>query len=194
MFEIEFTDSIRFMPTVLSVLVDNLSEIYKKKCRSYKKVENPDFEYCFAELNNDDKLVYKCGECKKEQEEALEHKLIENSPSVYEFCEGDLDKFVLLLRKCIYPYEYMNSWEKFDETSLPDKKDFHSKLNSEDISDYDYERAKKVWDIFEIKNVGEYHDLYVRTDTLLLADVFENFRNKCMKTYQLDPLHFVSAP
>ena len=53
---------------------------------------------------------------------------------------------------------------------------------------------KKVWDLFEIKNVGEYHDLYVQTDTILLADVFENFRNKCLKTYELDPLHFVSAP
>ena len=88
----------------------------------------------------------------------------------------------------------MNSWEKFEETSLPDKKDFHSKLNSEDISDYDYEHAKNVWDVFEIKNVGEYHDLYIQTETLLLTDVFENFRNKCIKTYEFDPLHFVSAP
>ena len=88
----------------------------------------------------------------------------------------------------------MNSWEKLDETSLPDKKDFHSKLNSEDISDYDYEHAKKVWDVFDIKNVGKYYDLYVQTDTLLLAHVFENFRNKCFKTYRLDPLHFISAP
>ena len=88
----------------------------------------------------------------------------------------------------------MNSWEKLDETSLPDKKDFHSKLNSEDISDYDYEHAKKVWDVFDIKNVGKYYDLYVQTDTLLLAHVFENFRNKCFKTYGLDPLHFASAP
>ena len=88
----------------------------------------------------------------------------------------------------------MNSREKFDETSLPDKNDFHSKLNSEDISDYDYQHAKKVWDVFVIKNVGEYHDLYVQTDTLLLADVFEKFRNKRTKIYELDPLHFVSAP
>ena len=88
----------------------------------------------------------------------------------------------------------MNSCKKFDKTSLPDKKDFHSKLNSEDISDYDYEHAKKVWDVFEIKNVGEYHNLYVQTDTFLLADVFKNFRNKCIKTYGLDPLNFVSAP
>ena len=128
-----------------------------------------------------------------EWEEPLDHKLIESFPSVYEFCDGDLDKVVLLLKKGVYPYEYMDSWEKFEETSLPDKKDFHSKLNSEDISDYDYEHAKKIWDVFEIKNVGEYHDLYVQTDTLLLADVFENFRNKYIKTYGLDPLHFVSV-
>ena len=90
----------------------------------------------------------------------------------------------------------MNIWilgKNQKKTSLSDKKDFYSKLNSEDISDYDYEHAKKIWDVFEIKNVGEYHDLYVQTDTLLLADVFENFRIKCIKTYGLDPLHFVSA-
>ena len=74
------------------------------------------------------------------------------------------------------------------------KKDFHSKLVSMNISDYDYEHAKKVWDAFEIKNVGEYHDLYVQIDTLLLADVFENFRNICIKTYGFDPLPSVSAP
>ena len=193
MFKIQFIDSLRFMPTALSSFADNLSEIYTKKCRSCKKIENPDFKYCFVELNGD-KLVYKCGECKKEWEESLDHKLIENFLCVYEFCEDDLDKFVLLLRKGVYPYEYMNFWEKFDETSLPDKTDFYNKLNSEDISDYDYEHAKNVWDVFEIKNMGEYHDLYVQTDTLLLADVFENFRNKCIKTYELDPLHFVSSP
>ena len=87
----------------------------------------------------------------------------------------------------------MDSCEKFEKTTLPDKKDFYSKLNSEGISDYDYEHARKVWDVFEIKNVGEYHNLYVQTDTLLIA-VFENFRNKCIKTYELDPLNFVSAP
>ena len=83
---------------------------------------------------------------------------------------------------------------KFEGTSLPDKKNCYNKLNSTDISDYDYEYAKKVWDVFEIKNIGEYHDLYIKIDTLLLADVFENFKNKCIKTYELDLLHFVSTP
>ena len=84
----------------------------------------------------------------------LDHKLIEKVSGVYEFCEGDLEKFVLLLKKCVYPYEYMDSWGKFEGTSLPPKKDFYNKLNSTDISDYDYEHAKKVWDVFEIKNVS----------------------------------------
>ena len=66
MFEIQFIDSLGFMPTALSILADNLFEIYIKKCRSCKKIENPDFEYCFVELSNDDKSVFKCGECKKE--------------------------------------------------------------------------------------------------------------------------------
>ena len=74
----------------------------------------------------------------------------------------------------------MNTWitgDRFDETRLPPQTDFYDKLNIQNITDEDYKHAQKVWDIFNIKNLGEYHDLYVQSDTLLLADVFENFRN-----------------
>ena len=88
----------------------------------------------------------------------------------------------------------MDSWEKFDETSLPDKEAFYNELNLEGISDEDYAYAQKVWEVFEINNRGEYHDLYVQSDAVLLADVFENFRNKCIEIYGLDPSYFLSAP
>ena len=88
----------------------------------------------------------------------------------------------------------MDSWEKFDETILSPKEVSHSNLNLKDISNEDYTRAQKVWDVFEIKNLGEYHDLNVKSDMLLLAEVFGNFRNKCLKIYELDPIYFVSAP
>ena len=78
---------------------------------------------------------------------------------------------------------YMDTWERFDETLLPDKKAFYSELNLEDITDKDYEHAQKVQEVFKIKNLGEYHDLYVESDKLLLAYVFENFRDKCIKMY-----------
>ena len=74
------------------------------------------------------------------------------------------------------------------------KKAFYSDLNLEDIAIKDYAHVQKVWGVNEIKNMGEYHDLYVKCDTLLLADVFENFRDKCIKIYELDPAHFLSAP
>ena len=112
----------------------------------------------------------------------------------FQVCNGDLNKFVMLLRKGVFPYEYMDSWEKFNETALPPKKDFYSNLNLEDISDEDYAHAQKVWDVFKIKNLGEYHDLYVQSDTLLLSDIFENFRNMCLDIYELDLAYFVSAP
>ena len=99
----------------------------------------------------------------------------------------------MLLRKGFYPYEYMDSSEKFNETALPPKKDFYSNLHLEDVTDEDYAHAQKVWDVFKIKNLGEYHDLYVQSDTLLLADVYENFRNMCLEKYQLDPAYFVST-
>ena len=89
---------------------------------------------------------------------------------------------------------YIDSWERFNETSLPPKESFYSELNLEDISDQDYLHVQKVWDVFEIKNLGEYHDLYIQSDTLLLADVFEKFRNTCIEIYELDPAHFLSAP
>ena len=88
----------------------------------------------------------------------------------------------------------MGSWERFDETSLPDKEALYSELNLEDITDKDYGHAQKVWKVFGTKNLGEYHDLYVQSDTLLLADVFENFRDKCIVIYELDAAHFSSAP
>ena len=82
----------------------------------------------------------------------------------------------MLLRKGVYPYQYMDDWEKFNETTLAEKKEFYSNLNIEDITDAYYMHVKKVCKDFEIKNLGEYHDLYLESDVLLLADVFENFR------------------
>ena len=87
----------------------------------------------------------------------------------------------------------MDDWEKFNETTLPEK-EFYSNLNMEDITDAAYIHAKRVCKDFEIKNLGEYHDLYLKSDTLLLADVFENFRKMCLKIYHLDPVIFLSAP
>ena len=88
----------------------------------------------------------------------------------------------------------MDSWETFDETSLPNKEAFYSSLNMEDITDVDYRNAERVFKNLNIKNLGDYHDLYVQSDTLLLADVFENFRNKFIEIYELDPAHFLSVP
>ena len=120
--------------------------------------------------------------------------LIKKFPSMYQFCNGDINKFVLLLRKGVYPYEHMDSWERFNETSLLDQKAFNSEFDLEDCTDEDYMHYKKVFKELGLKNLGDYHDLYVQCDTLLLADVFENFRNKCIEIYELDPVHFLSAP
>ena len=101
----------------------------------------------------------------------------------------------MLLRKGVYPYEYIGDWEKFDETALLEKEEFFSNLNLEDIKNADYMHVKRVCKDFKTKKiVGKYHDLYLKCDTLLLADVFENFRKMCLKIYELDPAKFLSAP
>ena len=138
-------------------------------------------------------LHYVCKQCNDESYKSI-NRLIKKFPNTYQFCKDDLNKFVLLLRKGIYSYEYMDRWEQFNETSLPDKKDFYSELTKEGITDEDYSHAQKVWKVFEIKDQGEYHNLYVQSDQLLFADVFESFRDKCIDIYKLDPVHFLSAP
>ena len=104
------------------------------------------------------------------------------------------DKLSLLTRKGVYPYEYMDSLEKLKETKLPPREAFYSRLNDEGISDEDYAHAKKVWETFEMKNLKDYHNLYNQAGVLLLADIFENFRDICIKNYNLDPAHYYSAP
>ena len=108
-----------------------------------------------------------------------------------EFKDKDLK---LLKEKGVFPYEYMNSFKKSNETELPCKNKFFSSLKNEDISEKDYEKVKDIWDTFNIKNLGEYHDLYLKTDVLLLCDVFEKFINTCLNYYGLDPCHYFSSP
>ena len=123
--------------------------------------------------------------------------LINNLPddgfnNLERFYKGE--KLSLVKQKGFYPYEYMNSLERFKENKIPPKEAFYSRLTGEGISDEGYERAKKVWKVFGMKTLQDYHDLYNVTDVLLLADVFENFRNVCMENYKLDPAHYFTAP
>ena len=104
--------------------------------------------------------------------------------------DGDL---TLLKKKGVYPYDYMDSFSRFNETELPKRKDFYSILNDTYISEDEYQHAQEVWDAFKIRNLGEYHDLYLKTDILLLVDVFENFRKTCLHHYRLDPSHYMSS-
>ena len=176
------------MSSSLSNLVDNLSEgLHSDKCTDCKSC----LDYM---ITKDDQLIFRCFECKKNYKKDFNKELIKRFANIFEFCNEEVTKFILLLRKGVYPYEYMDSWERFDETSLPDKKAFYSSLNMEAITGVDYRHAKRVFKNLNNKNPGDYHDLYVQSDTLLLADVFENFRNKCIEIYELDPAHFLSAP
>ena len=176
------------MASSLSKLVDNLSEgNHNNKCSDcgsyldYIKIKN-------------EKLILECYNCKQRYRKKFNKKLIRRFASTYEFCNNDLNKFVLLLRKGVYPYEYIDNWERFNETSLPSTESFYSNLNMEDIDDIDYRHGNNVFNKFKLNNLVDYHDLYVQSDTILLADVFENFRDMCLKEYELDPAHFLSLP
>ena len=176
-YKIKFNDSFRFMSTSLSSL---------EKCTKC----NSSLEY--ISISTKGRLLFECLNCKKRFARQFDKKLTKKFKNTYNFCTGDIDKFMLLLRKGIYPYEYMDDWSRSDEEQLPEKSSFYSNLNMEEISDIDYRHAEKVFNKFSIKKLGEYHDLYVQSDTLLLADVFENFKNMCIKVYGLDLVYFLS--
>ena len=142
----------------------------------------------------DQELVFRCFERKKNITKDFNNELIKRFKNTYQVSESDKNKFLLLLRKGVYPYEYMNSWNKFDELQIPTMNKFYRELTMENITNSDYRHDKRVFKTFNNKNVGDYHDLYVQSDVLLLADVFENFRDQCLKIYYLDPAQYLTLP
>ena len=190
-YKLRFINSSRFMSTLLASLVDNLSKVGNTNCKKCMERYNTKSECRYIKHKNN-KLIYKCEQCDKLYSKPISV-LSKKFLTTYQFCNKNLDKF-LLLRKGVFPYEYMDSWERFDETSLPPKESFYSELNIEGITNEDHNHARKAWDTFNIKNLGKYDDIYVQSDTLLLADELRNFKNRCIKTYELDPAYFLSAP
>ena len=124
-------------------------------------------------------------------------KLVSNLPNdalMYTSEEFQDKKLKLMSQKGVYPYDYMDSFDRFDEQTLPAKKEFYSIMNDQHILDEDYNHAQNVWKTFKLRNMGEYHDLYLKSDVLLLADIFENFRKTCLEYYKLDPCHYFTSP
>ena len=155
-------------------------------------VKNLCFKDSFSFLSSSlDKLVKlsKYEEGNKKENWQSNFKFSQRNPYVSN--DEDLD---LLTDKGVYPYDYFTSFDKFREKQLPPKEQFYSNLTESHIEDDEYERALKIWEHFGIRNLGQYHDLYLRTDVLLLTDVFENFRDLCLEYYGLDPAHYFTLP
>ena len=148
------------MASSLSKLVDNLSEgIHNNKCSDCGS--NFDYIKITAERKNE-KLILECYNCKQRHKKKFNKELIKRLASAYSFCNNDLSKFILLLRKGVNPYEYMDNWERFNETLLPSKESLYSNLNMEDLDDIDYRHGNNVFNKFKLNNLGDYHDLYVQ--------------------------------
>ena len=191
--QLRFIDSMRFMQSSLSDLVDNLAET---NTDGLKCCRDPALE--LLEIDASYKAHYKCGKCgfileKQLNKESLKRRFA----NIRKICSCD-EHFRLFLRKGVYPYEYIDSFDRFNETKLPPKKAFYNTLNIQDISDEDYQHAQQVWNRITPEGshvtLGDYHDVYLKTDVLLLVDVFENFRDTCLNHYKLDPAHFYTAP
>ena len=149
--------------------VDNLSEgIHNNKCSdcgsNLNYIKTTAKPSSFERKN--EKLISECYNCKQRYKKKINKELIKRFTSTYSFCNNDLNKFILLLRKGVYPYEYMGNWERFNETSLPSKELFYSNLNMENIDDIDYRQGNNVFNKFKLNNLGDFHDLYVQSDTL----------------------------
>ena len=188
----EFIGNMRFMISSLSQSIDKVSEIDNKISQIDKEEQENKFVHNMRSMVSS--LLQSINKVSEIDNKISHAKLIKKFFNTYQLCNKDLNKFALLLRKGVYPYEYMDSWNKFNEPVPLVEDHYYSKLNQKGITKEDLKHVKKVCDTFKIKNLGEYHDLYVQSDTALLADVFENFRDKCIEIYGLDPAHFLSAP
>ena len=186
-----FIDSFQFMMSSLEKLVTNI--IKCGKCNTCKpdKCMKLNINYKNKTLQHKTSLpCNECKNCKNIDEDCINPKYDKLKYTSKMFKDKKLD---LMARKGVYPYDYMDSFEKFN-SPLPKKEEFFSILNNKHISNEDYEHAKNIWNTFNLKNMGEYHDLYLKSDILLLADVFENFRKTCLEYYKLDPCHYFTSP
>ena len=144
-------------------------------------------------ITKDEKLIFRCFTCKKNYEKDFNKELIKRFANTYNFGDNDLNKFILLLRKGVFPYEYTDNWERSDETSLPDKESFYSSLNMENIDDIDYRHGNNVFKKFKLKNLGEYHDLYVQRTLYYLLMYLKTLKIcalKCMSLILLISYHY----
>ena len=155
-------------------------------------VDNLEFKDSFSFLSSSvDKLVKLTKYENDTKRDEWQNGFKFSKKSIYVNDDNDLD---LLTDKGVYPYDYFTDFTKFKETSLPKIEDFYSKLTEEGIKQSEYDRANKIWGHFKLQNLGQYHDLYLQTDVLLLTDVFENFRKTCLVDYGLDPAHYITLP
>ena len=185
-YNLRFIDSNNFMLGPLENHVNNLSKPYDCVCKDKSKQQ---IKIKYDKVN----IHTRCKTCTKRSKQSIQS-LKNNFPSTFCLINGNIDKFILLLKKGVYPYEYMNDWKKFEEPELPSHNEIYSNLYLKNISKEDFKHAQNVWKTFNIKNSEEYHDLYVQSDTTQLADIFEQFRTLCLKEYELDPADFCTTP
>ena len=189
-----FLDSFQFMSSGLDKLVKNITKC--GKCNTCKPDKCMKLNINNKNKTSQHKTSLPCGECIncKKNDDDEKYCINPNYDKLKYTSKIFKDKKLdLMARKGVYPYDYIDSFEKFN-SPLPTKEDFYSILNNKHISYEDYEHAKNVWNIFSLKNMGEYHDLYLKSDILLLVDVFENFRKTCLEYYKLDPCHYFTSP
>ena len=165
--QLKYIDSMQFMNTSLSKLAENLGAVKCKNinCKHHYRIDE---NRCFGTLEY--------------------HKITK-----MHYKNMTPEQIALVCQKGVYPYEYIDSFDRFKETELPPIHEFHGKLSGK-ISQKDYEHAQKVWKEFDCKNLGDYHDIYLKTDVLVLTDIWTKFRETSMKYYKLDPSHYVSSP
>ena len=186
-----FIDSFQFMMSSLEKLVTNITKCGKCNTCKPDKCMKLNINYKNKTLQHKTSLpCNECKNCKNIDEDCINPKYDKLKYTSKMFKDKKLD---LMARRGVYPYDYMDSFEKFN-SPLPKKEEFFSILNNKHISNEDYEHAKNIWNTFNLKNMGEYHDLYLKSDILLLADVFENFRKTCLEYYKLDPCHYFTSP
>uniref|UniRef100_A0A7M5WWR2 DNA-directed DNA polymerase n=1 Tax=Clytia hemisphaerica TaxID=252671 RepID=A0A7M5WWR2_9CNID len=181
--DITFIDSFQFMPSSMAKLASNLAkDQFLQVIRYLKSTTSNKDDNSMNVDGNDISGDYRDHRCYEEPN---------LSPRQTNEVE---ERFILLTRKGIYPYEYFDDITRFDETELPPRESFYSTLSEENVSEEDYNHAKNVWNKFEMESLKDYHNLYVLTDVLIMADVFEAFRKNCLQHYQLDPAHYFTAP